>query len=310
MFDAPAAQAQPMILPAMTPDGTLRFDPREGAIRLVFRPEWSSRQPIVLPGDLPGEGPGHLARLWQMGDWTDDASSVCLALAFDPAGTNLLVLTQDGHGGTATNFVAAFSSRRPQPMPGRVLPTPRWYEVAVNYSPARVELILDGACLQDARNRMPYGRGIAGLPADTRLAIGSAPDGTGASGCWIEEAQTYGASISALELNHTRIGADLGARVEASPPAVNLHWCADRGVSLPVQRRLRGAGAWTELGATAQGSWRDTDPGLRTGEVYEYRVGDENRICVPLAARAVEQRGGVLVLVDESVRRDLREELE
>jgi hypothetical protein len=307
LFDE--ASSKPMVVPATTATGEIRFDPGQGAIRLVFQPEWSSRQAIVLPGDLPGEGPGRLARLWQIGDWTADASRACLTLAFDPGGTNLLVLTQNGRGSTSTNLVAGFSSRRLRPMPGRTLPPPRWHEVAVNYGSARIELILDGSRLQDVRNRMPYGPGVAGLPSDARLAIGSAAEGTGASGCWIQEVQTYSAPISPLELNSSRSSMDLGARVETSPPAVTLSWRATPGNPLPVKRRLRGEEAWRELGRTADGSWHDVDPALQPGAIYEYLVGLGNWICVPLAARPVEQRGHVLLLVDKTLERDLRAEL-
>lgn len=308
LFDEPLASS--LVVPAVAADGQRHFDPRHGAIRLTFQPEWASRLPYVFPGNLPGQGPGRLARLCQIGNWTDDASEVCLALAFDPAGTNLMVLTQNGRGGTRTNFAASFSRTRPQPMPGASSPPPHWYEVALNFSPERTELILDGALQKNPRNQMVRGIGVTGLPADARLAIGSAVDGCSAAGCWIDEVQVYSAPISPLELNTTRVGTALTARVETAPPAVTLRWTSG-GPPRPVlvKRRLRGQDGWTELGSATGNSWRDADDALRAGVVYEYLVGEPNLIQVPLAAAPVEQRGHVLVLVDETVERTLREDL-
>lgn len=301
----------PLVVPAVTGDGQRQFDPKRGAVQLLFQPEWGSRLPYATPGNLPGQGPGRLARLWQIGNWTDDASEACLALAFDPAGTNLMVLTQNSRGATRTNFAAPFSCTQPQALPGRTVPPPRWYEVALNYSAVRTEIILDGVRLKNPRNQMFYGPGVTGLTAEARLAIGSAVDGSGTAGGWIDDVQVYSAPISPLELDATRRNAALTARVETAPPAVTLQWTAGNPPRpVAVKRRLRGAAEWTELGRATEDSWRDTDAELQAGAVYEYLVGERHLIQVPLAAAPVEERGRVLVLVDETVERRLRKELE
>lgn len=285
----------------------------EGAVRMLFRPNWASDRGFTRPGMVRGRGPGTPARLFQLGQWTDAATRPCLALMFDPAGTNLLVMSQDGRGRTLTNFAIPFLSQLPQALPGTRSSAPRWYEIAVNFSPQRTEMILDGAIQKDARTGAYMGPGAPPIPlaADAPpLAFGSDLQGENCAESWIDEIELFSAPISFLETQAYRSRTALSAHLDPDAPSVTLDWWQVTPTPLEIKRRAAGETNWSVLASAFQGrTFVDRDAQLRAGMTYEYDVGGRVAV-VPLAGAPQEQRGHVLVLVDETLQRRLREALE
>lgn len=312
LFISATNEAARLVAPSLA--GSRSSGPvRQGAVRLLFRPNWASNQGYVRPGMLPGRGPGSGARLFQLGQWNDNASEPCLAVLFDAAGTNLLVVSHDGRGRAVTNFTIPFLSQLPQPLPGIPRTPPRWYEIAVNFSAARTECIFDGAIMKDARTGAYAGPGVPAIPVATEapaVSFGSDLEGKQCAEGWLDEIELYSAPLSFLETRAYQGRTILSARVETSPPSVALEWAQVGDARVEIKRRDPGATNWVVLATDHPGErFTDRDPDLRPGATYEYDVGGRLAV-VPLAGAPEEQRGHVLVLVDETLERRLRETLE
>ncbi len=262
------------------------LDFRRGAARLIFR-----------AGDVPpAPASGPPRRLLQAGPWDGPPPAPAFLLALDAPGARLLLLSRRSSGGTRTNLVAVLPPAR----------AGRWREIVLNWRPGRTELIVDGALLKDARNGMFHGTALPVLPAGTACSIGSGPDGRAPAGGRLREAALYSGPLSPLELAFHRETTALNATVETAPPAVTLRWSGLKtGSSAEVFRREAGRTNWTRLGRATRFRWRDADPALRPGRVYEYAVG-ARRIRVALDAPPRERRGRALLLVERKVARKLR----
>ena len=109
----------------------------------------------------------------------------------------------------------------------------------------------------------------------------------------------------------------LHATVQASPPKITLKWVQHPGTtSITIYRKLKGATSWGSAVATPSASatqWDDNS--VSVGVNYEYRVqrsggGTGNGyISTGIEVQPIEDRGRILLLVDNSIAPQLTSEL-
>lgn len=295
----------------MTADGTARFNFETGAVRVTYQPNWSSQDRTVAPGYGWGQGPGRWVKLFEAGA----AGQGTFALSIDPKGTNLVFTTSDRAGNVRTNFQTRISWTYRQPSPGsRSEPVP-WREVAVNYTPAYCMLIVDGGQQADWLTKSPVGPGVA-LPDSARMRTarlvigGGLTDETPSIAGRVGQVETFRRPLTPMHSQALLLRTALSASIETSPPRVKLFWGGCPGVPPVVRRRPLGETNWAILATSSDlNALTDSDPGLVLGQVYEYAV-DERTIIVGLHRQPSENRGRVLLLVDETLERRLTASLE
>lgn len=89
---------------------------------------------------------------------------------------------------------------------------------------------------------------------------------------------------------------------------LNLRWKFGPSGNTRIERRAFGAAQW-DLIATNYVPSQLTDASITFGERYEYRVG-ESYLLTGIAANGVEERGRIVVVVDESIAPEIETELE
>ena len=277
-----------------------------GGLRFLYRPVWSSGGSRNTPEYTWGRGPGQWVRLLEISDTSTGKPTPVLALSVDPVGTNLVLQARDARGTWRTNYQAAISWRRMQPNLNPRQPLP-WYEVALSYSSSNTVLVVEGTQVQDWSNKAYAGGGVAlaSKPSDLVLTFGSDAAGGSAAEGWIDEVETFSRALAPPDLYALRERAVLHAVVETEPPSVTLRWFGVSGEPVALKRRALGQTNWVGLTNRYLGmSYTDTAPGLEVGQTYEYEVGSRS-ILVALQARPVEQRGRVILLVEQSMARPL-----
>jgi hypothetical protein len=282
-----------------------------GGVRFLYRPSWSSGGFANTPEYAWGQGPGGWIRLLELSDTSTGKPIPVLAVSVDPVGTNLVVQARDRRGVWRTNYQASISWLRMQPNLRRNQPSP-WHEVAVSYSPSNTVLVVDGTQVQDWSNKAVAGEGVAlASRADPLvLTFGSdAAGGTPAEG-WIDEVETFDRAIAPPDLYQFREPTFLSAAVSTAPRSVTLRWFGVSGEPVAIKRRVFGQTNWVGLtNRYLAMSYTDTSPALEVGQTYEYEVGSRLAL-VALQGRPVEQRGRVILLVEQGVARPLAAELD
>ncbi len=305
-------QVQLLAFPAVSPGGGTNLSYPLGAVRFLYRPNWSSRQLGSDPQYSWGRGPTRWAHFFEVTETAGGKTEPVLVLSMDPDGTNLVLKARAADGSLRTNFSTAIAWLKTQPELNPDLPWP-WHEVAVSWSPTNTQVVVDGVHMQDWSTKQFSGPGVgrlAGAGSALSLTIGTDARGDGPVNGLMDEVETYDRFIGPLDLYHYRGLAVLNAVVAESPLAVNLKWFSTSAEPIPVRRRLLGSTNWVVLTNRWAGfSFVDRDPQLRLGETYEYEAGRRAAV-VPLQARPVERRGHVLLLVDETVARPLANELD
>lgn len=289
-------------------DGRTNFCLPTGSLRFLVQPNWSSSDPMALPGYGWGRGPTQWARLFEIAD-TNGAP--LLALTIDPAGSNLVIQARGTDGVLRTNFQTRIVWTRMQSALRRPAPLP-WHEVAVSYSRGGTLVVVDGNQMQDWQNQRWAGKGVAwpDSPAGLSFCVGASFSGDWPAQGLIDELETYDRLITPLDLYQHRASTVLSAAVTASPPSVSLRWFSVAQEPATVRRRLVGDSSWITLTNRLFGfSFVDTSAALRLGERYEYEVGPRNT-TVSLAGRPQDDRGRVIVLVEEGVASGLTAQLE
>jgi hypothetical protein len=111
----------------------------------------------------------------------------------------------------------------------------------------------------------------------------------------------------------------VSASVQASPAAITLNWPQDTNGtpgSYAVSRKSPGANAWGAATALGGSATSYTDTSVAAGTVYEYRVVKNasgytgyGYVQAGIAAPLVDQRGKVVLLVDDTMATPLANEL-
>jgi hypothetical protein len=280
--------------------GTMNFNATNGAIRFLYRPNWTSRDPMAPPGTSSGSGPGRGASLVEIGAPDGPAS---LALTINPEGTRLVLRTADAAGVTRTNLTIPVRWT----VPGGFLPG--WHEVTINYTPVSTALLVDGVPQADETTKVTVGPGVPPLgvaDGNLTLAIGASLAGEHPAEGRVDELETFNYPTTPLEQYCVLQPTALSASVSSSPPAVTLRWYNVNAGAASIQRRSTGSTNWVLVNNAVAGlTFTDQDAALHTGETYEYQVtqrgGYERTILVGLAASPVERRGRVILLVDQTL---------
>ncbi len=310
LAESPTNPAEVVREPALAEGGRARFRFDTGAVRVEYRPDWSSQDRMAPPGYGWGQGPGRWVTLFEAGA----AGEGSFALAIDPAGTNLVFTTRDVGGVTRTNLQARISWTYPQPQLRRRVESAPWREVALNYTPGFCTLLVDGVQQGDWQTRAAVGAGVH-LPRlrqrrDVRLAIGANLTEDASPAGLIGAVETFAEPLTPMHSQPLLARTVLSANVEVEPPSVTLRWAGLPGPAPTVRRRPWGETNWLTLGGRPVGNaFTDREPLLRPGQVWEYAVGERFAV-VALNRPPVERRGGVLVLVDETLARRLEADLD
>lgn len=267
------------------PNGAANINCRQGSIRLMFKPHWSSKK-------VGGNGPGSPACLLQIGEFkTTPPFPGCYSLTFEASGDALWMAVQDET--TNTFIYGAHTS----------LYSNQWCQIIVACSSAGMTVWVNDKAVASAR------KGPAFFPpAATRargLAIGSDLNNANQINGVIDEVETFNYPLGALD--SVAWQTPLSATVQQDPTGLTLHWRNWPYHPLTLQRRLLGQTHWTVL-ATNSTAWSFTDTNVIPASVYEYLVGDRY-LRASIAAPPVLQRGKVLLLVDKTLADDLSDAL-
>jgi hypothetical protein len=284
-------------------DGHRQFSLSHGSVRFLYQPLWSSVDPFRLGETQWGKGPGEWLRLMEAGTRTATGWASRFALATDPLGSSVALLTFDGQGQAVTNILTRidwqFTAEE-----ARHGGKPVWRELVVTYTPTNSALIIDGLQPPDMRNKTWGGPGLGpGLPASAegRLAIGGSLEGNLVAGGLIDELETFDHPITPLRNYRFGEQVALSARVGMDPPSVTLRWLSSTGRPVSLRRRVAGTTGWTDLATNWAGlSFTDTSTDLRRGGLYEYEV-ERRPIFVALNLAQVTGRGRVVLLVDQTL---------
>jgi hypothetical protein len=160
-------------------DNSANINLQQGTVRFWFRPDWSGT-------NNGGSGPGHYARLIELGAYTNDATRGQWVIGCNPEGTQILFSTQGG--GNETNHftgTASFTSNL-------------WRQVVVTYTGTNSYLYLDGESVTN-------GAGVTFYPSLTvraadGLNIGSDRDGYVQAKGMFEELETFNHPLSAATI--------------------------------------------------------------------------------------------------------------
>jgi hypothetical protein len=152
---------------------------QKGTVRFWFKPDWGGT-------NTGGSGPGSLARLIEVGYYTNDASYGQWVIAFNAEGTELSFGTQGG--GVETNhFTAAieFASNV-------------WHQIVITHTATNSILYLDGQAVTN-------GPGVVNFPNATVRAADGLRLGTDVTGNqqakgMFEELETFNYPLSAYDI--------------------------------------------------------------------------------------------------------------
>lgn len=276
-------------------DGRVNLDCARGGIRFFFKPDWTSAK-------LGGTGPGVYGRLVEVGSYTDKAP-------FN--GVWVLNLTPNGNQIT---FCVQTNDRAATLVIGEIAwKSNTWHEVSFSYSPEETRLEVDATA-------PTFGAGMPYIPsAEVReegFRIGSTRSGSQAAGGAFDEVETFGTPSSPIQTWQNE--AALTAVVESSPPALHLYWRGAATFTNAVQRCEVGDNHWVTLASGLTG-WDYRDTTVHPGVRYEYRllrnsqwapyIGGYPRLFAPFEAAPVENRGHLVLLVDQTLANGLKTEL-
>ncbi len=267
-------------------DGRLNLAFGAGSVRFWFRPDWSS-------ATAGGAGPGAPGMFLEAGVWSPPPPRYgWWGFYVNGQGTELGFAAQtNGAGATFLTHPIRWVSNQ-------------WHEITLAYSPRMTALYVDG-------RRVAQGSGVSVYPGPATRAggffVGCGRAGDGQVRGTLDELETFNYPLGPAEAWASREA--LSAEAQTDPPAVMLRWQAAPNEPMPIRRRAWGETNWVDL-RSGPGGWsrRDTN-GVALGGRYEYWVGDRY-LLAGVRAVPVEHRGGILLVVDETVAGDLRAELE
>ncbi|MCC7374892.1 MAG: hypothetical protein IT581_09560 [Verrucomicrobiales bacterium] len=262
------------------------------ALRLWFRPEWSSR------GVASAQGPGQWVRLVSVGDRDRNPKDGWWELSISPDGTTV-EFSSSSDGSDA--YVA---TSRPLVFEAGV-----WTELTLNLFPGQARLLRNFVIQMDeAPKRMPI------PPSKTLrrgLSFGSRSDGTGAIRGVLDEIEFFDSELSRGEaFKRERV---MSAKSLPQGDGLRIAWRVRPDAQVEVQRAPFGTTNWATL---KQGSGFEEliDRTVEAGTPYHYRVLTNSRPSQLTATAGVrlppmEQRGTALVMVDRTLADGLGPEL-
>ncbi len=275
-------------IPITAPSGAANLDVQQGAVRFWYKPYW------FRPNH--GTGPGDWARLVEAGG---------LKISINPEGTRLIFQTEPRPGQVVTNLEVETSFYK------KVIPADPnfyWHEIILNYSKATCFFVIDGETQKNATAPGPYGFGVEGpLTKPASFTIGSGADGRFPAQGLIDELETFGEPVGPLQSQIYSGPMRLEAMPRLNPPAIELRWqnIPENGLGdcVTIRRKKPAEVEWTVLTNICRASVY-VDRAVEVGGRYEYEVGPR-RILAGLRAAPIEQRGRLILLVDETLAKPL-----
>ena len=125
-------------------------------------------------------------------------------------------------------------------------------------------------------------------------------------------------SVSLFSQTPRDASVELSADVQSNPPRIHLHWVSNQNASKHfVYRKLKNSTSWGALMGNLSGQDTTfTDTTVSFGVSYEYRVLREapaysgyGYINAGIEVPGIEQRGGLILVVDETFTSTLRPEI-
>lgn len=273
-----------LTLAAPAGGGRAAFNPAAFSLRFELRPAWSGTN---VPG---GRGPGAPVTLARFGGGRAGA----WALTLDASGTRLAIRSS-ADGGAGREFAV--------PHPARFASNV-WSEVVVSLFPDRAWITAGGMLLH-------RGGGL-GLPAPgAAAAAGGVTFATG--GGDLARAEVRATPMAELELGLP--GVAMSAAVSDAPPGLHVNWRLGPNLPCELERAPDGTTNWAVV-HRGQGSGTWFDAAVQPGDLWRYRVVTNRHryqfqdLRAGLRAPAIEDRGAVLLLVDETLAAGLRAELD
>ncbi|MBX3745145.1 MAG: hypothetical protein KF833_07525 [Verrucomicrobiae bacterium] len=281
-----------LVYPVSGRRGRSAVDPVRMGVRLWYRPDWSS----AGPGG--GQGPGAWATLLAIGDREGHPQDGWWELAIAPEGDRLVFRSGSGPRQTYAIESGPVTFRAGQ-----------WAEVAWNVFPGRVRGFVEGRMiLNDVPARVP-GPGAGAMRAG--MAVGGLPDGRQGARGTLDEVALFDGGVDRVELwKRNRV---LSVVPLEEDSGLRLAWRLDPAVEIEVRRTVSGVSNWVTVGRVERAdTWEDR--ALEAGRLYEYQLWTNGRpsrldATAGVGLPAVEDRGQVAVLVDETVAGDLDAEL-
>jgi|GEM_PF-1414484 len=271
-------------------NGRANINARQGTVRLLYYPYWTSLSPDCAPGTA-GLGPGSPIELVSVGDFS---------IGIDAKGTNLVVRSPNPAGGYITNAQAAFRACSGDYFPDFPMDIQVAYATNASAIFKDGRLLARGSGIQAAPNRGSRTHGFF---------MGSGPDRTGQIQGALDAVFTYN-----VPLNLVTNATSLSLVVSNLPPSVTLKWSAVSNGYYRIDRRSGPQSPWQKIASVTPPSYTDTT--LVPGQEYEYRmtadlgIPEEFRASsdpAPLTMTAgiqlpaVDAPGHVLLVVDRTL---------
>lgn len=287
-------------VPGVTKDGRPGIDCRNGTIRFMFRPDWSTA----------GGGPGREAVLVQVGE---RGKAGYWAWRINAAGSRIEFRQWDpARSAESASFTGDLN-----------LAAGEWYEFTLTYTRT---LNGDGGsskAVVNGRNVViPGGAHRVWVLPDSRaiaagVFIGSDPAGASRAGGTFDELELFDFPMFDDKWSEQAGEVGMAAEVATDASAVELRWRNPYGWPMTVRKRSYGENEWVPLLAETR-AWSFTDRDVRSGRRYEYSVikadaRDSFRdryLQVAIDEPPVLERGHLLLLVDETLADDLTDSIE
>jgi hypothetical protein len=290
-------------------DGRANVSLARGSFRIRLKTFWVSNDPAL---DIPGSTTTTYRGVGPQ-EWVTLIQTTNLAVRIDPDGTNIVVTSRTASGQTITNLQGRILQDSDQTRTNASAPAfSFWYDVLVTYSPEETKVFWGNPAEQLTGTGVPPWDGPSS--ANQFVSIGSAPDGSGRINAIIEDVVVYNVP-GILQTNPWTFS----SVALTNPAALNLAWKSKTNALLNVKRRPVGETNWSWLPGAFGTNFLDTN--ITVGQRYEYNLNSGflasigvrepfgNQMTAAVLGSAIESRGKVLLLVDESLQAALQPEL-
>lgn len=285
-------ESNPLAFPTQDDNGRPLVALAQGTLRFLYRPAWSTAQ----------GGPGEEAVLLQIGRKGRDDY---WAVRIPATGRELQFVQFAGNEEyLAAQAPLTFSSNQ-------------WVFIALTYGPAGCRFFTNGIPIGTAPPSPRPPRAARPFPpARATLRIGGDDRGQSPARGDLDELETFDQPLTSGLLRYD-LETGLSATLDRDPPCIHLFWRNRPDWPLTLRRRLSGQSEWSILKTNCL-DWSFTDSQVTPGQPYEYSlvreaiptsVNDRYLRCA-IDLLPTEFRGAALVLVDQTLASQLRQELD
>ncbi|HIG28934.1 MAG TPA: hypothetical protein EYQ50_14525, partial [Verrucomicrobiales bacterium] len=278
------------------------FQGNEGSIGLLYKPVWKTHYETNPTLENTGNGPGDWACLWDAGTDESPFPAVRYTLSVSPKGTHILLRRAQKNSEPEILIRAPILWFHFHP----VEKSP-WHEIIVIFSKLKTQLVVDG-------RQIGTGPGLKAWPLSPEskdtLSFGNARDGSAPCRGILDEVETFNFQMGSAQTRYFRrwqLGKAWSASVSENPRGLRMQWTSMIEAPLSLERRQLPSTTWTTVSAHLMGT-NFLDTTIEPGERYEYKFGGGS-LFAGLQARPIEDRGQLLLLVDETLSKSLDESI-